>query len=69
MKELFNSFKWVIGIIVPLLAGSITWAFQVEKRVAVIETSQTEASRSLNQIGDDIRYIRNLIIEEIKKDN
>lgn len=59
--------KWLIGIILPILLAGVAWSFTLERRVAVIETSQTEMSKSVSQIGEDIRYIRNLIIEEIRK--
>lgn len=67
-KELISSStKWLIGILIPFLIGGVAWAFQLEKKVSSLETSQIETGKALYQIGDDIRYIRNLIIEEIRK--
>lgn len=69
MRQFFqtNLVKWIIGVMLPILAGAAGWVFQMERRVAAIEIHQQQMSESLVIIGNDIHEIRNLIVDEIRK--
>lgn len=59
--------KWAIGILLPILLGGLAWSFQIEKRAGAIETSQGNINSSLTEMKNDIREIRNIIVEELRR--
>lgn len=59
--------KWGVGIILPILLGGIAWSFQIEKRAGAIESSQGNINHTLSEMKSDIREIRNIIVEELRR--
>lgn len=66
-KEQIRISKWAVGFLIPLLMGGLSWSFQIEKRAGSIEASQGNINSSLIEMKNDIREIRNIIVEELRR--
>jgi len=53
-----SNIKWLIAFMAPLIIGTIAWAFQIERSISSINTSQVYTMNSIKEIREDIKEIR-----------